>query len=113
MSVFKPWGRFTQYAVNRTCSVKLITLNPHQETSLHWHNLRSDIWVILDDGLSVQIGEETHEAKAGEEYTIPAEQLHRLISGDKQARVLEIAFGYSVEEDTHRLADDYGRELDL
>jgi mannose-1-phosphate guanylyltransferase/mannose-6-phosphate isomerase len=113
MQVNKPWGNYRQYALNRTCSVRLITLEPNQETSLHWHNLRSDLWVILDDGIKVQIGDELHEAKAGEEFFIPSEQVHRLISTGKRGRVLEIAFGYCIEDDIHRLADDYGRELDV
>lgn len=113
MKVEKPWGYYKQYALNRTCSVRLIVLEADQETSLHWHNLRSDLWVILDDGIKVQIGDELHDAKAGEEFFIPSEQLHRLISTGAKARVLEIAFGYCIEDDIHRLADDYGRELDV
>ena len=113
MKVEKPWGYYKQYAQNRTCSVRLIILEPNQETSMHWHNLRSDLWVILDDGMKVQIGDEVHEAKAGEEFFIPSEQVHRLMSLGKKGRVLEIAFGYCIEDDIHRLADDYGRELEL
>lgn len=105
----KPWGHFRQYVFNQPCSVKLITLSPNQETSLHFHNLRDDMWVILDDGLKVQIGHEVHETKAGEEYVIPAEQLHRIISTGKKGRVLEIAFGYTTEEDNLRIKDEYGR----
>lgn len=111
MKVEKPWGYFKQYALNRTCSVKLIVMEPKQETSLHWHDLRSDTWVILDEGLEVQIGDTIHKAKVGEEFFIPAGQLHRIISTGKRARILEVAFGYADEEDTHRLADDYGREI--
>lgn len=114
MKVDKPWGFYKQYAYNKTCSVKLLTLNSSQETSLHWHNLRSDAWVVLDEGVRVQIGEELHDAKVGEEFFIPSGTVHRLISvGDGPARVLEIAFGYNNEDDNHRLADDYGRELEL
>jgi len=114
MEIEKPWGQIRQYAINKTCSVRLIVLNPNHETSLHWHNLRSDMWVVLDEGVKVQIGDEEHEAKMGEEIFIPSETVHRIIStGKKSCRVLEIAFGYSLEDDVHRLADDYGRELDL
>lgn len=114
MKVEKPWGSYKQYVYNKTCSVKLLILQPLQETSLHWHNLRSDTWVVLDDGVRVQIGEELHDAKVGEEFYIPSGTVHRLISTiDRPARILEIAFGYNNEEDNHRLADDYGRELEL
>ena len=112
MKVDKPWGHYKQYALNRNVSVRLIVLEPKQETSLHWHNLRSDLWIVLDEGLKVQIGDEVHNAKQGEEFFIPSEQIHRLAATEKKARVLEIAFGYCIEDDIHRLADDYGRELD-
>ncbi|MDP3013823.1 MAG: phosphomannose isomerase type II C-terminal cupin domain [Candidatus Subteraquimicrobiales bacterium] len=113
MKVDKPWGNFKLYALNRNCTVKIITIKPNQETSLHWHNLRSDTWVILDNGLNVQIGDEIHKTEAGEEFFIPPGQLHRIISTGKKGRVLEIAFGYSAEDDISRLADDYGREMDI
>jgi len=112
MLVDKPWGHYKQFALNRNCSVRLIVIEPGQETSLHWHNLRSDLWIILDDGIKVQLGDEYHDAKPGEEFFIPSEQLHRLISKGEKARVLEIAFGYCIEDDIHRLDDDYGRPID-
>lgn len=112
MKVEKPWGNYKQYALNRSCSVRILNLLPNQETSLHWHNLRSDLWVILDEGIEVQIGEDIHMADAGEEYFVPSEQVHRLkVIGDKPVRIMEIAFGYCLEDDIHRLADDYGREV--
>lgn len=113
MKVEKPWGNYKQYALNRNCSVKLITIEPDQETSLHWHNLRSDTWVVLDEGVRVQIGDEVHDAEVGEEFFIPSGQVHRLMSKGKRARILEVAFGYSNEEDIYRLADDYGREIQV
>ncbi len=113
MRVEKPWGHYMQYAINRNCSVRVISLEPGEETSLHWHNLRSDLWVVLDEGIEVQIGEEIHVAREGEEFFIPSEQVHRLKSMGKKARVLEIAFGYCLEDDINRLADDYGRELNV
>lgn len=112
MKIEKPWGFVKQYSLNKACSVKLIVLGPDEETSLHWHDLRSDTWVVLDEGVKVQIGEQVHEAELGEEFFVPSGQLHRIISGSVGGRVLEIAFGYSDEEDNHRVADDYGRELD-
>jgi len=33
------------------------------------------------------------------------------MSKGERGRVLEIAFGYCVEEDNHRIADDYGRAI--
>lgn len=112
MQIKKPWGHVKEYALNQTATVRIIYLKPEQETSLHLHNLRDDMWVILDKNVKVQIGEEVKETSPGDEFVIPAETLHRIFSGDKPARILEIAFGYASEEDIHRIADEYGRTVE-
>lgn len=111
MRIKKPWGKVQEYVQNQTATVRLIYMEPHQETSLHRHHLRDDMWVILDDGLSIQIGNETKNPAAGEEFVIPSESLHRIISKDTPGRVLEINFGYSNEEDVERIKDEYGRMI--
>ncbi len=112
MILQKPWGLIRAYVLNQTCTVKLIEILPGEATSLHFHRLRDDMWIMLDDGLKVQVGEEIREPKAGDEIIIPAGQLHKIIGGDKAGRVLEIDFGYSSEDDHHRVADDYGRRTE-
>ena len=43
---------------------------------------------------------------------IPAEETHRIRNaGDVRGRILEIAYGYTTEDDTQRLEDAYGRPL--
>ena len=43
---------------------------------------------------------------------VEAEVTHRIANrGGKRGRVLEIAYGYTTEDDTRRLQDDYGRPL--
>ncbi len=69
------------------------------------------MWVILDDGLKVQIGNKISTAHAGDEFIIPAEESHRIIAQGKEGRVLEIAFGYTDEDDIYRLEDNYGRKI--
>ncbi|KKN60262.1 hypothetical protein LCGC14_0533850 [marine sediment metagenome] len=109
MQIQKPWGSVKEYALNQTATVRIVYLEPNKETSLHSHNLRDDMWIILDKDVRVQIGDEVKKTKPGDEFVIPSETLHRILSGKTPARVLEIAFGYASEEDIHRLADDYGR----
>lgn len=112
MILDKPWGRVTSYTLNQPASVRIIEVLAGQQTSLQYHNLRDELWVILDDGLKVQIGDDVTEAKAGQEFMVPAERTHRIISTDRAGRVLEIAYGYTTEDDVHRLEDDYGRPLE-
>jgi mannose-6-phosphate isomerase-like protein (cupin superfamily) len=44
---------------------------------------------------------------------VGAETTHRIANrGTDRGRVLEIAYGYTTEDDTLRLHDDYGRSLE-
>jgi mannose-6-phosphate isomerase-like protein (cupin superfamily) len=71
------------------------------------------MWVVLDDGLRVQVGNRVVEARTGEEFVVRAEEPHRITNmGERRGRVLEIAHGYTTEDDTFRLQDDYGRPLE-
>lgn len=112
MIIEKPWGNIKAYALNQPCTVKLITIKEGQETSLHYHKLRDDIWIVMDDGLQLTIGEKELLAEAGTEYLIPAEELHKICSLGKAGRVLEIGVGFTSEDDTYRIKDEYGRRLE-
>jgi mannose-1-phosphate guanylyltransferase/mannose-6-phosphate isomerase len=113
MIVDKPWGKVVTYALNQPASVRMITVEPGQETSVHYHQMRDEMWVVLDAGLNVQIGNRSVEATTGEEFMVGAETTHRITNhGATRGRVLEIAYGYTTEDDTLRLQDDYGRALD-
>ena len=112
MIVDKPWGRVVTYAHNQPSTVRVITVEPGQETSVHFHRMRDETWVVLDPGLVVEIGERAVNAAPGEEFVIPAEQSHRIrCDGPGPGRILEVADGYTTEDDSQRLVDDYGRPL--
>jgi mannose-6-phosphate isomerase len=111
--VDKPWGKVTTYALNQPSSVRIITIEPGQETSEHYHQLRDEMWVVLDPDLTIQIGNRIVEAQPGEEFVVASEEPHRIQNkGRRRGRVLEVAHGYTTEDDTFRLQDDYGRPLE-
>ena len=108
--VVRPWGEFKQYANNRDCTVSLMTILPGQRLSLQSHTGRAELWIVIDDGAMVQVGDEIREYHAGDEIWIPANERHRLsCPGDKPLRVLEVAFGNWQQEDIRRYEDDYKR----
>jgi mannose-1-phosphate guanylyltransferase/mannose-6-phosphate isomerase len=113
MIVDKPWGKVVTYALNQPASVRVISVEPGQETSVHYHQMRDEIWVVLDPGLTLQIGNKVVDATPGEEFMVSAETTHRIANpSEKRGRVLEVAYGYTTEDDTLRLEDDYGRPLE-
>ena len=108
--VERPWGSFKQYANNRECTVSLMTVLPGQRLSLQSHSGRAELWIVIDDGAHVQVGELEREYKAGDEIWIPADEKHRLgCHGNQPVRVLEVAFGNWQQDDIQRYADDYQR----
>jgi mannose-6-phosphate isomerase-like protein (cupin superfamily) len=113
MIVDKPWGKVATHALNQPASVRVITVEPGQETSVHYHRMRDEMWVVLDGGLTIEIGNRIVEAQPGEEFMVAAEETHRIrCTGSSHGRVLEIAYGYTTEDDSQRLEDAYGRPLE-
>jgi len=109
--VDKPWGRVTTYTMNQPASVRVIEVDAGAQTSLHYHELRDEVWIVLDPGLTVVVGEERTDAKPGDEFVVSAERPHQILSRGAAGRVLEIAYGFTTEDDTHRLSDQYGRSV--
>jgi len=108
--VTRPWGEFKQYAHNAECTVSLMTVQPGKRLSLQAHTGRAELWIVLDDGALVQVGEQVRAHKAGDEIWIPANEKHRLsCPGPAPVRVLEVAFGNWRQEDIRRFADDFQR----
>lgn len=108
--VSRPWGTFKQYANNEDCTVSLMTALPGQQLSLQSHTGRAELWIVINDGAIVQVGDEIREYKAGDEVWIPANEQHRLSNkGVTPIRVLEVAFGNWQQEDIKRYEDDYKR----
>ena len=109
--VERPWGSFKQYANNRDCTVSLMTVLPGQRLSLQSHTGRAELWIVIDDGAVVQVGETQREHRTGDEIWIHAKEKHRLsCRGDKPVRVLEVAFGNWQQDDIQRYADGYQRK---
>jgi len=108
--VSRPWGTFKQYATNEDSTVSLMSVLPGQRLSLQSHTGRAELWIVIDDGAVVQVGDNIAEYKAGDEIWIPANERHRLsCKGDKPVRVLEVAFGNWQQDDIERYEDDYQR----
>jgi len=108
--VDKPWGRFEQYAHNVPCTVKIITVEPGGTLSRQYHHGRDELWVVLDPGARVELGEKVLHPAPEEKLFIPRGTLHRLsCDGERPARILEVSFGEFDEDDIVRLEDVYGR----
>ena len=100
MIVDRPWGRTQTYALNQPATARLVTVVPGGDTGAHYHQLRDELWIVLDGGLTIEIGNRVLEPVPGDELQVPAEEPHRIRCGpDGPGRILQIAFGYASEDD--------------
>ena len=110
ITVEKPWGKFEQYTHNLPSTVKVITVRPGGALSLQYHNKRDELWVVLDPGARIEVGDRVLRPQPEETVFIPRQTPHRLLAiGEEPVRMLEISFGEFDENDIVRLEDIYGR----
>lgn len=105
----RPWGNFRQFSHNQESTVKILTVEAGGTLSLQAHKKRDELWIVLDEGLRVQVDDEVIDARVGDEIVIMRGQRHRLSSLGRRGRVLEVAFGHFDEADIERFDDAYGR----
>ncbi len=110
ITVEKPWGKFQQYTHNLPSTVKVITVRPGGSLSLQYHSYRDELWVVLDPGARVEVGDRVLKPQSEETVFIPRRTPHRLSAiGEEPVRILEISLGEFDENDIVRLEDVYGR----
>lgn len=106
----RPWGKFVRFTHGEPCTVKILTINPHEKLSLQFHEKREEFWYVLDGNPIVTVGEKITEAKPDDEFFINKKDLHRIEAKDQKVRILEISFGNFDENDIVRIDDKYHRK---
>ncbi|MFH1454709.1 MAG: phosphomannose isomerase type II C-terminal cupin domain [bacterium] len=105
----RPWGLEEILTINEPATVKILTINPGQRSSLQYHNHRKEFWKIIEGEAVFEVNGKKIDAKIGDESNIENKITHRLVGKDEPAKILEISFGEFDEDDIVRLEDDYGR----
>ena len=106
----RPWGNFVEYAHNESTTVKILTILPHQELSLQYHEHRKEFWRILKGHPHIVVGGKKVEANPDDEFEIAEKVQHQISANDDEVEILEISFGDFDEVDIVRLKDKYGRK---
>ena len=110
--VDKPWGKVATYALNQPLGAG------HHRRARRRRRASTTIGCGTRCGWcstrgSRQIGNRVVEAPAGEEFMVSGRgDPSHPNAATTRGRVLEIAYGYTTEDDTQRLEDAYGRPLE-
>ncbi len=106
----KPWGNFELFCKNKSCTVKVLNVNPRAELSLQTHSYRNEFWKILSGKAEIQINSKKIKCKEDDEFFIPKRAKHRIKTNNSSVRILEISFGKFDEKDIIRIEDKYDRK---
>lgn len=113
MKTEKPWGEENLLHVGFGYAVKLISLNPGQRTSLHYHNIKHEFIYVQTGILEIDLGADQNSMEKfklhpGDFLAIEPKFLHRMSSGPTEATYLESQTDHL--DDVVRIQDDYERK---
>ncbi len=106
----KPWGEVAVLSENDHYSTRILSVERGQRTSLHYHLLRDETFVVLDDRICICLWDRFIKLNKHQCLRIPAGVPHSLIALASNCRVVEVSSGYcDVEHDIFRIHDIYRR----
>ena len=107
----RPWGYYVILADEQDHKVKRIIVYPGKRISLQRHLRRSEHWHIVKGESIVTLDNKEIPLKGGESIDIPSRIIHRIEnSGKEDLAFIEVQRGdYFGEDDIERLEDDFGR----
>lgn len=106
----RPWGKFEKFVENEKCTVKLLHLNPHSQTSLQYHHKREEWWKVLKGSISVELDDNKSILYENDVIFISRGSKHRVKNLQSPSTILEISMGEFDESDIVRLEDAYNRK---
>lgn len=105
----RPWGyyRVLHEHETSTTKVKEIVLNPGSSISYQRHELRSELWFVMEGEATVILNDTTKKIGVHEHTWVPVGNWHQLKNEtDAELKIIEIQYGkLCVEKDIEREND--------
>ena len=114
--VDRPWGHYKLVVHQKDYSIKLLYINPGEETSLQRHSKRHEMVMLLDGTVDITQGDRLFtkdRSQRASSYRIMAGEWHRFGAPADQTGptvLLEVAYGELDPDDFERKEDKYNRE---
>lgn len=108
---YRPWGFYEVLSDQPDHKVKRITVYPGKRLSLQRHQRRSEHWHIVKGNGTMTLDDREFHMQGGDSVDIPQGSLHRIAnSGGEDLVFIEVQRGdYFGEDDIERIEDDFGR----
>ena len=106
-TVRKRWGNYKLFALNKKCTVKILTVEKGRRLSLQRHRHRDEFWYILYGCARIYIGQKADRLRTfivvpGHKIWIPRNTWHYTYSIHDFSDILEISTGRFDEKDIER-----------
>lgn len=108
MKVEKPWGHEIRWAITDKYLGKILYIDPGQQLSLQYHEVKDESIYVLEGTLIVKDEERATILEEGDSMRIKPGQIHRFCA-PSMTHVKLIEVSTPEIDDVVRLDDDYGR----
>jgi mannose-1-phosphate guanylyltransferase / mannose-6-phosphate isomerase len=107
----KPWGFYKVLLSADDTKVKILAVNPGEETSLQLHKKREEFWIVVKGRGTILLDESERGISPGNYVSVPKECKHRISNPyDAPLILVEVQIGeYFGEDDIVRIQDKYER----
>jgi mannose-6-phosphate isomerase-like protein (cupin superfamily) len=102
--VDKLWGQ-EEWLVNDTYCVKLMTLKPGYQCSLHYHNNKDETFYVLSGIVMLNVGGVMHRMLPGDYIRIKPGMIHRFHAANGEPATFLESSTHHDDEDVVRLED--------
>jgi len=108
----RPWGSYRVVAHTTDTKMKLLRVAPRSQTSLQYHEHRSEVMVVVRGCGVILVGDVVHRVEVGSIVRVPTGVQHRIVTDNSEIVLAEVQLsdaGVFEESDIVRIEDDYGR----
>ena len=90
--IMKVWGIRDRAHLSDKCEIDILTLLPNSNCSVHYHNKKSNKFIVIEGTVYIKTGFGEIKLEKGDRVTVKAPLIHQFKTKKQKAILLEIAF---------------------
>jgi mannose-6-phosphate isomerase-like protein (cupin superfamily) len=100
--VYKLWGYEDIKIYNKLYCMKYLHLNKGYQSSLHYHKIKDETFIIDSGIVKLEHEDKIHRLKKGETFRIKPNEVHRFTALTPKAVFIEVST-YDSKKDSYRI----------